>query len=149
MILEQPQVSSVHEPRILVDAPLSKKTDLEELPSILQRFIKAYPEVWSAHEKLGIEAAKAGPLSEKEIQLIKLAVTGSQMLETAFKTHVQKAIEGGATRAEIEHAIVQMLPSWDGTDNDGNEVVPRNTRRMTEKRALPEKTSNSVSRGEF
>ena len=89
---------------------MPKKIDLEGLPSTLQRFIKAYPDVWSAHEKLGIESAKAGPLGEKEIQLIKLAVTGSQMLETAFKTHVQKAVEAGATRAEIEHAIIQVLP---------------------------------------
>lgn len=87
-----------------------KETDLKELPSTLQRFIKTYPEVWSAHEKLGIETTKAGPLNEKTIQLIKLAVTGSQMLETAYKTHVKKAVEAGATRAEIEHAIIQLLP---------------------------------------
>jgi len=89
---------------------LGKKADLNELPPTLQRFIKAYPDVWSAHEKLGIETSKAGPLSEKEVQLIKLAVTGSQMLQTAFKTHVQKAVAAGATRAEIEHAIIQLLP---------------------------------------
>src|SRR3972149_9682588 len=89
---------------------MPKKIDVEGLPSTLQRFIKAYPDVWSAHEKLGIESAKAGPLGEKEIQLIKLAVTGSQMLETEYKTHVQKAVEAGATRAEIEHAIIQVLP---------------------------------------
>jgi len=92
------------------DKELSKKTDLEELPPTLRDFIKAHPEVWSAHEKLGIESAKAGPLSEKQVQLIKLAVTGSQMLETAFKTHVRKAVGAGATRAEIEHAIIQLLP---------------------------------------
>jgi len=32
------------------------------------------------------------------------------MLETAFKTHVQKAVDAGATRSEIEHAIIQLLP---------------------------------------
>lgn len=89
---------------------MSKKTDLKELPPTLQRFIKAYPEVWSAHEKLGVECAKAGPLSEKEIQFVKLAITGSQMLETAFKTHVKKAEDAGATQPEIEHAIIQLLP---------------------------------------
>jgi alkylhydroperoxidase/carboxymuconolactone decarboxylase family protein YurZ len=92
------------------DEKLSKKTDLEELPPTLRDFIKSHPEVWSAHEKLGIESVKAGPLSEKQVQLIKLAVTGSQMLETAFKTHVRKAVGAGATRAEIEHAIIQLLP---------------------------------------
>jgi 4-carboxymuconolactone decarboxylase len=88
---------------------LSEKTDLKQLPPTLRDFIKAHPQVWEAHERLGIEAAKAGPLSEKQVQLIKLAVTGSQMLETAFKTHVQKAVSAGATKAEVEHAIIQLL----------------------------------------
>lgn len=109
-LIGRPQVSSAHKRAYLVDVWLSEKTDLEELPPTLRNFINAYPDVWSAHEKLGVECAKAGPLSEKEIQLIKLAVTGSRMLETAFKTHVQKAVEAGAARAEIEHAIIQLLP---------------------------------------
>ena len=86
------------------------KVDFRELPPTLRQFIRSYPKVWSAHEKLEMATARAGPLSEKEIQLIKLAVTGSHMLETAFKTHVQKASRGGATAAEIEHAIIQLLP---------------------------------------
>ncbi len=85
-------------------------TKISELPPTLRRFIKAYPKIWSAHEKLGIETALAGPLSEKERQLIKLAVTGSHRLETAFKTHVKKSIKAGATRHEIEHTIIQFLP---------------------------------------
>jgi alkylhydroperoxidase/carboxymuconolactone decarboxylase family protein YurZ len=89
---------------------MRKKTELQNLPPTLQRFIKKYSEIWSAHEKLGVECTKAGPLSDKEIQLIKLAITGSQMLETAFKTHVNKAIEAGAKPAEIEHAVIQFLP---------------------------------------
>jgi len=89
---------------------LSRETNPEELPSTLQEFIKRYPSVWSAHEKLGVESAKAGPLNEKEVQLIKLAVTGSHTLETAFKTHVRKAAEAGAARSEIEHAIILLLP---------------------------------------
>ncbi len=89
---------------------MSKKTDLTALPPTLQHFIETHPDVWSAHEKLGVECAKTGPLTEKIIQLVKLAITGSQMLETAFKTHVHKAAAAGATRAEIEHAIIQLLP---------------------------------------
>jgi len=53
---------------------------------------------------------RAGPLKEKEIQFVKLAITGSLMLETSFKTHVQKALHAGASRLEVEHAVLQMLP---------------------------------------
>ena len=77
------------------------------LPS---EFIERYPKVWSAHETLGLECKQAGPLNEKQIQLIKIAVTGTLALETAFKTHVKKAVEAGASKDEIEHAIIQLLP---------------------------------------
>lgn len=81
-----------------------------ELPESLRRFAKAYPAVWSAHESLGIETAGAGPLNERDIQLIKLAVSASQGMETSFKTHAKKALRLGASTAEIEHAIIQILP---------------------------------------
>jgi 4-carboxymuconolactone decarboxylase len=51
-----------------------------------------------------------GPLSDKEIEFIKMGITGSQMLETAFKTHVRKASEVGASADELQHVIVQLLP---------------------------------------
>jgi alkylhydroperoxidase/carboxymuconolactone decarboxylase family protein YurZ len=92
------------------DVRLAKKIDFKELPESLRRFVKSYPAVWSAHERLGIETARAGPLSERDIQLIKLAVSASQGMETSFKTHVEKALRSGASEAEIEHAIVQLLP---------------------------------------
>jgi len=88
----------------------NQKTNPKELPPSLRAFIRKYPEVWTAHERLGVECARAGPLTAKEIQLIKIALTASLTLETSFKTHVQKAMRVKATRAEIEHAILQMLP---------------------------------------
>lgn len=81
-----------------------------KLPPSLRSFIRKYPRLWKAHERLGIESSRAGPLTEKQVQLIKLAVTGSLMLETSFKTHVKKALSANATPAEIEHAIIQTLP---------------------------------------
>jgi len=87
-----------------------KEIDKKQLPLTLQQFIKKYPRLWAAHESLGMECAQAGPLSEKEIQLVKIAVTGSLTLETAFKTHVQKSVQAGASKREIEHTIIQLLP---------------------------------------
>ena len=87
-----------------------ENVNLRELPPNLRAFIRKYPKVWAAHERLGIECARAGPLTAKEMQLIKIAVAASLSLETSFKTHVQKAMRAGATRAEVEHAIIQILP---------------------------------------
>jgi alkylhydroperoxidase/carboxymuconolactone decarboxylase family protein YurZ len=84
--------------------------DKKRLPATLQEFIKRYPKVWSAHENLGLECKHAGPLSDKQLQLIKIAVTGTLALETPFRTHVKKATQAGASKHEIEHAILQLLP---------------------------------------
>jgi len=88
----------------------NQKINPKELPPSLRAFIRKYPKVWAAHERLGVECARIGPLTSKEIQLVKIAVTGSLRLETSFKTHVQKAMRAKATRAEVEHTIIQMLP---------------------------------------
>ena len=88
---------------------MQKTVNLRELPPSLRAFIKKYPEVWAAHENLGLECARSGPLTDREIQLVKIAVTASLTLETSFKTHVQKAIRAKATRTEIEHTIIQLL----------------------------------------
>ena len=88
----------------------NERINPSELPRSLRAFARKYPEVWTAHERLGVECARAGPLTSKEIQLIKIAVTASLMLETSFKTHVQKAMRAKATRKEVEHTIIQMLP---------------------------------------
>lgn len=88
----------------------NERINPKELPPSLRAFIRKYPRVWAAHERLGVECAGAGPLTSKEIQLIKIAVTASLRLETSFKTHVQKAMRAKATRAEVEHAIIQTLP---------------------------------------
>lgn len=72
--------------------------------------MKKYPDVWSSHEKLGVACKKAGPLEEKYLQLIKLTISGLQMQETAFKTHVRSALRAGAKADEVEHALLQLLP---------------------------------------
>jgi len=89
---------------------MQKDVNLKELPPSLRAFIGKYPDVWAPHERLGLQCARAGPLSHKEIQLVKIAITASLTLETSFKTHVQKATRAKATRAEIEHTIIQLLP---------------------------------------
>ena len=84
--------------------------DINELPSTLRRFIQRNPKIWESHEALGLACKKAGPLSDKQIEFIKMAITASQALETAFKTHVTKAIQAGASSDEMDHVVIQLLP---------------------------------------
>ncbi|MCA1746267.1 MAG: carboxymuconolactone decarboxylase family protein, partial [Bacteroidales bacterium] len=50
-----------------------------------------YPGVFEAHEALGSELKKAGPLDEKTMQLIQLAAAGAVGSEGAVHSHSRRA----------------------------------------------------------
>ncbi len=76
---------------------------------------------------MGLACKKAGPLADKEIEFIKMAINGSQMLETAFKTHARKAAEAGASIDEMQHVVIQLLAGYGVEQNDdGREMVGGN-----------------------
>ena len=48
-------------------------------PSFYQQFVEDYPEVATAYERLGDSTRRAGPLTERESELIKLALSAGAM----------------------------------------------------------------------
>jgi AhpD family alkylhydroperoxidase len=75
------------------------------LPKGYQKFREKHPQVYAAYETLGKTAAESGPLDEKTRELIKLGMSAARGSESAVQSHVHRALEAGATRAEIEHAL--------------------------------------------
>ena len=80
-------------------------------PKFYTQFLQRFPEVGSQYEKLGETIHRNGPLNERDRALVKLAVSGSNQLQSAFKSHIRKAIAAGVTREEIEHVALLMLPT--------------------------------------
>jgi len=75
------------------------------LPKNYRKFQEKHPQLYAAYEALGKTAAESGPLDEKTRELIKLGMAAARGSESAVKSHVHRAIEAGATPAEIEHAL--------------------------------------------
>lgn len=67
-----------------------------------------FPPFFTALEQLGLAAKEAGPLDGKAAQLIQLAAAASVHSEGAVHSHVQQALEAGATAAEIRHTILLL-----------------------------------------
>lgn len=88
-----------------------KKTRSPKPPKFYKQFIKKYPVIGSKYEELGEAVHNQGPLNERERALIKLAISGSHLYQSAFKAHVRKAVAAGVTRDEIEHLVLLMLPT--------------------------------------
>ena len=77
-----------------------------KLPKTFRAFVTKFPEIGEAHEKVAQAADKAGPLDRKTCELIKIGISLGAGLESAVKSHVRRALEHGATTAEIEQAIL-------------------------------------------
>lgn len=82
----------------------------KELPGTFKKFTARFPLLAEAHQRMGLAAA-AGPLSARELSLVKIALCVGAGKESALRSHIRRAMEGddGLTIEEIEHAIVQAM----------------------------------------
>ena len=80
-------------------------------PKFYTHFMQKYPEIGKKYEELGKAIHEKGPLTERERVLIKMAVSGSHLYHSAFKSHVRKALVAGITKDEMEHLALLMLPT--------------------------------------
>lgn len=67
-----------------------------------------HPALLAAVDALGEAVADAGPLPEKERQLVQLAAAAAIRSEGAVHSHTRRALEAGASPEEIRHALVTL-----------------------------------------
>lgn len=81
----------------------------EKLPKTFKAFIEKYPELGDAHESVAKSVDRAGPLDPKVCSLVKMGICIGAGLESAFRSHVRRAIRNGATVEEVEQAVLQAM----------------------------------------
>ncbi|MCF8380205.1 MAG: carboxymuconolactone decarboxylase family protein [Bacteroidales bacterium] len=67
---------------------------------------KHHPDYLAAVENLGEVAKNAGPIDAKTAQLIQLAASVAVKSEGAVHSHTKRALEAGASKAEIRHSLL-------------------------------------------
>lgn len=77
---------------------------LPDPPEAYTEFTQRFPRLGEAWELLG-QAAREGPLGEREVRLIKLGAALGAMREGAVHASVRKAVAEGISREEIEQAV--------------------------------------------
>jgi alkylhydroperoxidase/carboxymuconolactone decarboxylase family protein YurZ len=75
-----------------------------EPPQAYQVFVKRYPKLGQAWE-LAAEAGQVGPLDEKTVRLVKLAIAIGALREGAVHSSVRKAASIGISAEEIEQVV--------------------------------------------
>ena len=76
------------------------------VPGTYKEFVQRFPALGSAHEGIARAVERAGPLDAKTLALIKVGICVGAGLESALRSHVRRAMEHGATPAEVEQAIL-------------------------------------------
>jgi alkylhydroperoxidase/carboxymuconolactone decarboxylase family protein YurZ len=81
------------------------------IPKRYQQMHELYPEFMQAYEAMGKASREAGPLSEREVALTKLAISLGAGLEGAAHSHCRKALEAGCTPDELRHVALLAAPT--------------------------------------
>lgn len=84
----------------------SKKPSGDRPPKAYLEFVRRYPALGAAHESVAQAVDEAGPIDAKTAALIKIGISLGSGLESALRSHVRRAMKHGASREEIEQAIL-------------------------------------------
>lgn len=77
-----------------------------KIPGFYTEFLERYPEVGAAYTQLGEACKSAGPLDERTAELVKLGISIGAGMSGATRSHTRKALDAGATRDEVVHAVL-------------------------------------------
>jgi AhpD family alkylhydroperoxidase len=89
----------------------SEEGMMPKLPKPFLEFTRQHPAIAKAYEALGQAGAEAGPLDPKVRELVKLGMAIGGRLEGAVHSHARRALDAGATPAEIRHAVALAAPT--------------------------------------
>ena len=81
------------------------------IPKPYRQMHQDHPEFMRAYESLGQAAREAGPLSDREVALVKLAISIGAGLEGAAHSHSRKALEAGCQPADLRHVALLSAPT--------------------------------------
>ncbi|MFN3171208.1 MAG: carboxymuconolactone decarboxylase family protein [Hyphomicrobiales bacterium] len=80
-----------------------------KLPGAAGAIAEQYPDVWQAYQALGEASAKAGPLSDREKRLVKLALAVGAGSEGAVHSHARRGNAEGISKPDMQHVAMLAI----------------------------------------
>ncbi|MBO6676194.1 MAG: carboxymuconolactone decarboxylase family protein [Rhizobiales bacterium] len=74
---------------------------MPKLPGAAGAIAEDHPDVWKAYQALGEASANAGPLSDREKRLVKLALAVGAGSEGAVHSHARRGLAEGLTKDDM------------------------------------------------
>lgn len=78
----------------------------QDAPEPYRSFFETYPDVARAYEQLGKSLRAAGPLDEREVALVKLAIAVGARMEGATHSHARRGLAAGIEPAELVQVAI-------------------------------------------
>jgi 4-carboxymuconolactone decarboxylase len=82
---------------------------MSKIPKFFEEFRAAYPDVAAHYNALSEATKKAGPLDERTVELVKLAIAMGAAAEGAAHSHARRALAAGATEEQLEHVALLAI----------------------------------------
>lgn len=82
-----------------------------EPPSPFREFVATYPAVIDAYERFGEAVRAAGPLTSKEVALVKLAISIGARMQGSAHAHARKALAQNIDGKALEHVALLAAPT--------------------------------------
>jgi alkylhydroperoxidase/carboxymuconolactone decarboxylase family protein YurZ len=83
---------------------MADERKLPKPPKMYRKFVERYPGLGQAWDAIG-EAGRAGPLSAREIRLVRLGVSMGALREGAVHSGVRKALAEGFSAEEVWQVV--------------------------------------------
>ncbi len=81
------------------------------IPNSYKKMHEDFPEFMQAYEAMGEATREAGPLSDREVAMVKLAISITAGLEGGAHSHTRKALEAGCTADDLRHVAMLTAPT--------------------------------------
>ena len=79
------------------------------LPDIYKKFSEKFPDIFKHYKDLGVACRNAGPLSEKDQNLVKLGIAIGANSRGGIMSHTRKALSADATPDEVIQVVLLGL----------------------------------------
>jgi len=81
------------------------------IPKSYQKMHESFPKFMQAYESMGKAAREAGPLTDREVSLVKLAISITAGLEGGAHSHTRKALKAGCSSDDLRHVALLTAPT--------------------------------------
>jgi len=81
------------------------------IPKRYKQMHQDYPDLMRSYEAFGKAARESGPLSDREVALVKLAISMGAGLEGGAHSHCRKALQAGCSPDDLRHVALLSAPT--------------------------------------